>query len=493
MRRDGTGTDRGTTAWPSLAVALAAPWFRRCRYRPGLLASLHLFLAMLMGGAHPVRAVTLTPGDIVVADPNETNVPGRIVRVDPDTCAQDVIADNLVQPYWVVIDPRGDLLVSDRGLPARIVRIDRSTGAQTVVSEGQFFGSPSSIAMAPSGELLVTERGTTDEPRNRILRIDLGTGVQTLVFPSSPFGAFLDLGGQPLVDAEGIAVAPGGDIFVVDSGKNGANDGRVIQVDQVTGRARVVAQAGYLEDPRGIVVETNGKLLVADPDAFNLNGAIIEVDPTTRAQTIVSKDPTFSNPYALAIEATGDLIVTDDGTRTPDRVLRVNRATGAVTTLASGGNFLHPWGVAIVTGPGSCGNGVLDPGEQCDDGNMRDGDRCSARCRKPLGFACIRLQLDELSDAVAARVRSMPPLRISLVKLLDRVDPAIQLAEDRVKNDAFRAAKKRLAKALRALRKFDQRLDSRPGQELSSTTRGFLHDKANVIRTALRALRGALE
>ncbi len=29
----------------------------------------------------------------------------------------------------------------------------------------------------------------------------------------------------------------------------------------------------------------------------------------------------------------------------------------------------------------SCGNGVLDPGEQCDDGNIIDGDRCSALCR----------------------------------------------------------------------------------------------------------------
>ncbi|HYC21145.1 MAG TPA: DUF4215 domain-containing protein [Candidatus Bathyarchaeia archaeon] len=28
----------------------------------------------------------------------------------------------------------------------------------------------------------------------------------------------------------------------------------------------------------------------------------------------------------------------------------------------------------------SCGNGVLDPGEQCDDGNLVDGDGCSSQC-----------------------------------------------------------------------------------------------------------------
>ena len=151
-------------------------WPRRRPYRPALLASLSVFVATLIGGSHPVQAVALNPGDIVVADPNETNVPGRIVRVDPDSGAQEIVADNLKQPYWVVVDATGDLLVSDRGSPGRIIRIDRSTGAQTTVSEGQFFGSPYGLAMAPSGE-------TRNERHNRILRIDPGTGVQTLVFP----------------------------------------------------------------------------------------------------------------------------------------------------------------------------------------------------------------------------------------------------------------------------------------------------------------------
>jgi len=31
-------------------------------------------------------------------------------------------------------------------------------------------------------------------------------------------------------------------------------------------------------------------------------------------------------------------------------------------------------------GPGFCGDGILDPGEECDDGNNVDGDSCSAVC-----------------------------------------------------------------------------------------------------------------
>jgi cysteine-rich repeat protein len=38
------------------------------------------------------------------------------------------------------------------------------------------------------------------------------------------------------------------------------------------------------------------------------------------------------------------------------------------------------WTFAVST----CGNGVLDPGEQCDDGNTVDGDGCSASCLSEL-------------------------------------------------------------------------------------------------------------
>ncbi|WNG26075.1 DUF4215 domain-containing protein [Cystobacter fuscus] len=36
----------------------------------------------------------------------------------------------------------------------------------------------------------------------------------------------------------------------------------------------------------------------------------------------------------------------------------------------------------------TCGNGALNPGEQCDDGNLTTGDGCDARCRVEAGYAC---------------------------------------------------------------------------------------------------------
>lgn len=35
-----------------------------------------------------------------------------------------------------------------------------------------------------------------------------------------------------------------------------------------------------------------------------------------------------------------------------------------------------------------CGNGIIEPGEECDDGNSRDGDGCSADCKIEPGYKC---------------------------------------------------------------------------------------------------------
>jgi cysteine-rich repeat protein len=41
------------------------------------------------------------------------------------------------------------------------------------------------------------------------------------------------------------------------------------------------------------------------------------------------------------------------------------------------------------SGSGTCGDGVVDPGEACDDGNLVDGDGCSARCVEvPTPLSC---------------------------------------------------------------------------------------------------------
>lgn len=66
---------------------------------------------------------------------------------------------------------------------------------------------------------------------------------------------------------------------------------------------------------------------------------------------------------------------------------------GLRETLADGDAHLvvltvaaSQWVLGITT---SCGNGTLDPGEQCDDGNRENGDCCGADCTfEPIGTVC---------------------------------------------------------------------------------------------------------
>ncbi len=46
-----------------------------------------------------------------------------------------------------------------------------------------------------------------------------------------------------------------------------------------------------------------------------------------------------------------------------------------------------------------CGNGILDPGEECDDHSERDLSLCKSDCSGPLeGFTCVNLELSSASS-----------------------------------------------------------------------------------------------
>ena len=46
----------------------------------------------------------------------------------------------------------------------------------------------------------------------------------------------------------------------------------------------------------------------------------------------------------------------------------------------------------------SCGNGNIEPGEDCDDGNQVSGDGCSSSCKKENGFTCMTKQNEDAQD-----------------------------------------------------------------------------------------------
>lgn len=52
------------------------------------------------------------------------------------------------------------------------------------------------------------------------------------------------------------------------------------------------------------------------------------------------------------------------------------------------GPTTRPWDPTDFPTRATCGDGIVEPGETCDDGNTRDGDGCSATCTVEAGWTC---------------------------------------------------------------------------------------------------------
>jgi cysteine-rich repeat protein len=100
-----------------------------------------------------------------------------------------------------------------------------------------------------------------------------------------------------------------------------------------------------------------------------------------------------------------------DGDGYAAREVTVPVSAGAVYALvvdASGSSFSRQRGayrVELELEPSRCGNGALDGGETCDDGNLLPADGCDASCqREPLlGEACNDVRVVTLADLGAGR------------------------------------------------------------------------------------------
>jgi len=138
--------------------------------------------------------------------------------------------------------------------------------------------------------------------------------------------------------------ATGGDILVTSSGLGSGGPSSVIRVDPVSGSQTTVSTGGDFDDPRGIAVEADGDILVAD-----LADGVIRVDPVTGAQTTVSSGGSFVTPYGVTLEADGDILVADlSAFNGVGAVFRVDPFSGVQTTVATGGSMRGPNGIAVV-------------------------------------------------------------------------------------------------------------------------------------------------
>ncbi len=278
-------------------------------------------------------------------------------------------------PAGMALAPGGEVLVADLnafGGPGGVIRVDPVTGARTTLSEnlaplgGPSFEDPSGIALDGNGDLLITDRSAFGGSSGGVMRVDRETGVRTAVSHNDA-----PAGGPSFVEPVGIALAPNGDIYVTDEDAFADNSGGVIRVDPVTGARTVVSANGApaggpsFVEPVGVLLGPDGDLLVVEEDGFaDASGGVIRVDPTTGARTTVSANaapagsPSFRQPYGIALASDASLLVADfdafpgsgGGVIRVDPVSGARRVVSALDEPAGGPSFVDPVGIAVIPG-----------------------------------------------------------------------------------------------------------------------------------------------
>jgi DNA-binding beta-propeller fold protein YncE len=212
--------------------------------------------------------------DLLVCEPDE----GRLIAVSPEGTRR-VVAAGLVRPVDVAVAADGGAFVADADADVvHVVRADGSLGVLTGGRRGLVDGprgtgrlsGPSAIALGAQGAFV------TDE-RNHALRIVDGRGgIATLVGRGVPG----DTDGLPpaarLCRPAGVVPAPdGSSVYVADTG----ND-RLRFWSGVDGELSSLPVEG-LRRPGGIDVLPDGRLVVADTG----NDRVVVVDLATGAVT----------------------------------------------------------------------------------------------------------------------------------------------------------------------------------------------------------------
>jgi sugar lactone lactonase YvrE len=333
--------------------------------------------------ASSAYAITLHPGDLVVARQRTPFFPSAVVHVDPLTGVRTVIVllDNPGTPSAIAIDGNGDLLVAERSLAGSraggisigdndIVRIDPVTGAQSVVvlfpeEAGTIGVSPTGVAIDATGDLLVTySQMSSFGVGGGVLRVDPLTGDVTEV--SS---------GGILNEPTAIAIEANGDLMVVNLGVAGLPV--ILRIDPRTGAQSGVSSEGAIGSS-SLAIDADGDLLVKAPRRFlpgvcmggsndgnvctsgaecqssepqpvprprcvipSPEDSILRVDPVTGAATVVSSGGLLTGPTGIAIDADGDLIVV-----TPSAIFHIDPVTGAQKTVSADASSL--FSIAIV-------------------------------------------------------------------------------------------------------------------------------------------------
>jgi len=304
-------------------------------------------------------------------------------------------------PRGVAVAANGDVYIADTGnhrirlVSATDARISTLAGDGAAADAGDgslataaSLNEPRGVALDASDRLTIADTGN-----HRIRRVS-AAGIIATIAGTGDSGFSGD--GGPATSARlgfpgGIAYDVAGDLFIADTG----ND-RIRKVDISLGEIRTVAGNGSsgfsgdgagatnakLKKPEAVALDAARHLYIADSENHRIRrvehgtGTITTIAGTGvgiyDGDGVAAVSASLRSPSGIVVGATGDVFIGDSGNH------RIRRVEDPPFTI--------------------CGDGVLEIGEGCDDGNTQSGDCCSSVCQIEAAGSECRAAVD-LCDA----------------------------------------------------------------------------------------------
>jgi sugar lactone lactonase YvrE len=262
----------------------------------------------------------------------------------------DGSAARFTDPQNVAVDGTGTIYVADAGnnlirkiTPAGVTTTLAGKAGVAGTADGTLisatFDNPTGIALGPGGTVYVADSGS-----HLIRKISPNGTVVTLAgadWPTPVYG-FLSIPGSIPV---AIAVDGSGNVYVADQGMN------IIRKVSPYGSASVLTSAAA---PMGIAVDTAGNLYVSDSGNQTIRKITMSGLDSVLAGSPGSSGTAdgngaaarFNNPGALSVDGPGNIYVADTG----NQLTRMVTAAGEVTTTGGKAGSI---GVLLGDLPGS--------------------------------------------------------------------------------------------------------------------------------------------
>jgi gluconolactonase len=220
-----------------------------------------------------------------------------------DGRATAIVAGGMDGPEAVVWDPRGYLYAGGQDGGLHRVRLEDGTRERVADVGGRLLG----MIVADDGSVIACQQDLA-----AVIRIDPGSGEWSVLSSGSP--------DSPMTTPNALAVAPDGELWITDSGIWGDDDGRLYRWNRATGTIRVDTDStGY---PNGVAISADGLFLyiVESRTPAVARYSLSSLDGSPVREVLVDC-PRGSVPDGVSTCADGGVIVSY---YEPDLVVRVH-------------------------------------------------------------------------------------------------------------------------------------------------------------------------